>query len=213
MIRSEAYRDARLIVIASEGDETEPRYFTALAREYDSPRTHVKILKRQEGEKNNSSPSHVLQQLNDLKKEYALEADDELWLVIDRDKWTEEIVSRVAQECSQDPMMRLALSNPCFELWLVLHFVDVAALPDEEKLRFQENKKRTKSSDPYLKKYLRKLMYSYHEARYNTSLLMPHVATAIKHAKAIDLTPADRWPQTLGTRVYRLAESIIGKRT
>lgn len=35
--RREAFRDARLIVIASEGKDTERIYFKALAKEYTTP--------------------------------------------------------------------------------------------------------------------------------------------------------------------------------
>ena len=79
--RLEAFRDARLIVIASEGKDTERIYFKALAKEYTNPRVHVHILERSEAEQNNSSPEHVLKQLNDYKEQYALEADDELWFL------------------------------------------------------------------------------------------------------------------------------------
>ena len=65
--RREAFRDARLIVIASEGKHTERIYFNALAEEYMSPRVHVHILERSDNEINNSSPEHVLKQLNDYK--------------------------------------------------------------------------------------------------------------------------------------------------
>ena len=53
--RREAFRDARLIVIASEGKDTERIYFKALAKEYTNPRVHVHILERSEAEQNNSS--------------------------------------------------------------------------------------------------------------------------------------------------------------
>lgn len=46
--RRVAFRDARLIVIASEGKDTERIYFNALAKEYMNPRVHVHILKRDE---------------------------------------------------------------------------------------------------------------------------------------------------------------------
>ena len=113
--RREAFRDARLIVIASEGKDTERIYFKALAKEYTNPRVHVHILERGVDERNNSSPEHVLKQLNDYKSQYELEADDELWLVVDKDRWTEAMLSRVATECSQEVAMHMALSNPCFE--------------------------------------------------------------------------------------------------
>ena len=139
--RREAFRDARLIVIASEGKDTERIYFKALAKEYTNPRVHVHILERSEAEQNNSSPEHVLKQLNDYKEQYALEADDELWLVIDKDRWTEAMLSRVATECTQDEYMHMALSNPCIELWLLLHLISrrTAAMAGESP-KFEEER-------------------------------------------------------------------------
>lgn len=96
--RGEAFRDARLVVIASEGKDTERIYFNALAREYANPRVHVRILERCEDEKNNSSPKHVLGQLKNYKRQYGLEQDDELWLVVDKDpndRWPQTLGTRV----------------------------------------------------------------------------------------------------------------------
>lgn len=209
--RREAFRDARLIVIASEGKDTERIYFKALAKEYTNPRVHVHILKRSEDEKNNSSPEHVLEQLNEYKCQYELEADDELWLVTDKDHWTEAMLSRVATECMQDVSMHMALSNPCFELWLLLHLVDVASLTPEEQKLWMENRRKSKSSNPYLKVLLRQKMGSYHESAYDVLTLIEHVEVAIERARLLDKNPADRWPQTLGTRVYLLAESVMNR--
>ena len=209
--RREAFRDARLIVIASEGKDTERIYFKALAKEYTNPRVHVHILKRSEDEKNNSSPEHVLEQLNEYKCQYELEADDELWLVTDKDHWTEAMLSRVATECMQDVSMHMALSNPCFELWLLLHLVDVASLTPEEQRLWMENRRKSKSSNPYLKVLLRQKMGSYHESAYDVLTLIVHVEVAIERARLLDKNPADRWPQTLGTRVYLLAESVMNR--
>ena len=210
--RQEAFRDARLIVIASEGKDTEWIYFKTLAKEYTNPRVHVHILERSEAEQNNSSPEHVLKQLNDYKEQYALEADDELWLVIDKDRWTEAMLSRVATECAQDEFMYMALSNPCIELWLLLHLVDVASLSPEEQQQWLENRRNLRRKPPYLKMRLRQEMGSYHEAAYDAQMLIVHVEEAIERAKALDKNPADRWPQTLGTRVYLLAESVMNRK-
>ena len=150
--RREAFRDARLIVIASEGKDTERIYFKALAKEYTNPRVHVHILERSVDEQNNSSPEYVLKQLNDYKSQYDLEADDELWLVVDKDRWTEAMLSRVATECSQEVAMHMALSNPCFELWLLLHIEDATSLTPEEQMRWMENRKHP-IKDVYLSRW------------------------------------------------------------
>ena len=52
--RQEAFRDARLIVIASEGKDTERLYFKALAKEYANPRVHVLLMERSDAEQNTS---------------------------------------------------------------------------------------------------------------------------------------------------------------
>ena len=209
--RREAFRDARLIVIASEGKDSERIYFKALAKEYINPRVHVHILERSVDEQNSSSPEHVLKQLNDYKSQYELEADDELWLVVDKDRWTDGMLSRVATVCAQDVSMRMALSNPCFELWLLLHLEDAALLTSEEQQLWMENRRRSKNADPYLKARLRQKMGSYHESAYDAPTLIAHVESAIERARTLDKTPADRWPQTLGTRVYLLAESVMNR--
>ena len=209
--RREAYRDARLIVIASEGKDTELIYFNALANEYTNPRVHVHILERSVDEQNNSSPEHVLKQLNDYKSQYELETDDELWLVVDKDHWTEAMLSRVATECSQEVAMYMALSNPCFELWLLLHLEDVASLTPEERMLWMKNRRKSKNADPYLKVRLRQKMGSYHESSYDALSLIVHVEDALERARALDKNPNDRWPQTLGTRVYLLAESVMNR--
>ena len=152
-----------------------------------------------------------MKQLSDYKEQYALEADDELWLVIDKDRWTEAMLSRVATECAQDEYMHMALSNPCIELWLLLHFVDATLLTPEEQQKWLENRRNSRRTDPYLKIRLRQEMGAYHEAAYDAQKLIVHVEDAIERAKALDKNPADRWPQTLGTRVYLLAESVMNK--
>ena len=210
--RREAFRDARLIVIASEGKDTERIYFTALAKEYTNPRVHVHILERSENEQNNSSPEHVLKQLNDYKSQYELEADDELWLVVDRDQWEDKMLSRVATECALEVSMHMALSNPCFELWLLLHLEDAASLTPEEHTLWMENRRKSKNADPYLKVRLRQKTGTYHESSYDALTLIAHIEDAIERARALDNTPTDRWPQTLGTRVYLLAESVMNRK-
>ena len=209
--RHEAFRDARLIVIASEGKDTEQIYFKALAKEYTNPRVHVHILERSEDEQNSSSPEYVLKQLNNYKSLYELEADDELWLVVDKDRWTDAMLSRVATECTQEVSMHMALSNPCFELWLLLHLEDASSLTPKEQKQWMENRRKSRNTDPFLKVRLRQKMGSYHESAYDAPALIAHVEKAIVRAKALDKNPADRWPQTLGTRVYLLVESVMNR--
>ena len=207
--RTEGILDSRLIVIAAEGERTEKIYFEALRAYARNSRVHIKILERDEEHKHNSSPEYVLDQLTQYKNENALDPDDELWLVIDRDDWKQAALRVVAQKCAQDEALHLALSNPCFELWLMLHMEEVATKTDEEKERLFKNK-REGTHDPYLKRVMRRLMGgSYNEAHYDAYVLVPHVREAIARAESLDAHKKARWPEELGTRVYLLAESIL----
>lgn len=73
------------------------------------------------------------------------------------------------------------------------------------------NSRKSKNSDPYLKVRLRQKIGSYHESDYDAQALMEYVETAIRRARSLDKNPYDRWPQTLGTRVYLLAESVMNR--
>lgn len=121
-VRLEGVRSARLVVIASEGRCTESIYFSAVKDKLCAPNVHVEILSRNSNE---SSPESVHAQIVEFMRQYNIEDDDELWLVIDRDRWHERMLSQVAQLCSQNPHLNFCLSNPCFELWLLLHIEDI----------------------------------------------------------------------------------------
>ena len=137
-VRLEGVRSARLVVIAGEGRYTESIYFNAVKNELRAPNVHVEVLDRNSDE---SSPESVHRQVADFMRQYNIEDDDELWLVIDRDRWQERMLSQVAQLCAQNSHLHFCMSNPCFELWLLLHIEDVEQYDDETKNALLQNKK------------------------------------------------------------------------
>lgn len=56
---------------------------------------------------------------------------------------------------------------------------------------------------------MKDLLGSYSESNYDAARLFPNTPIAMAIAKDLDVNPADRWPQTIGTRVYNLIDSII----
>lgn len=195
---------ARLFVIATEGTETEKQYFEAL-NGY-NPRIYIKVLEKLDTA---SAPKKVLNYLNKFKNEYNLRKDDELWLVIDRDyqSWEEKEIREVAQLCHQKKY-HLALSNPCFELWLLLHLEYFCNYDDEMKQQIFDNKAVT-SNRNFIDEELRKHLKGYNKSNLRTEEFIPFIKLAIQQAKALDLTPNDRWLDYLGTRVYQLVEKLI----
>jgi hypothetical protein len=117
-------RDASLIVIASEDTHAVKQYF----QRFHTTKVQVEILPTEDGR---SSPQAVVQRLDDYKADRQLGPEDELWACIDLDHWASgghlAKLSQVMQLCRQKNY-RLAISSPCFELWIYLH-VSVAPTP------------------------------------------------------------------------------------
>ena len=132
--------------------------------------------------------------------------------VLRRDRWTNKMLSSVARYCAQNKNLRFCVSNPCFELWLLLHLEDVAAYATEEKNALTANRKSTRHKT-WLKHKLSELLDGYNEANYDAAKLLPQIDVAIERAVRLDSKPEDRWPQSVGSRVYLLARSIMGKTT
>jgi hypothetical protein len=111
-------RDASLIVIASEDTHAVKQYL----QRFHTTKVQVAILPTEDGR---SSPLAVIQRLDDYTAERQLGPGDELWACIDLDHWASgghlANLSQVIQLCRQKGH-RLAISSPCFELWIYLHF-------------------------------------------------------------------------------------------
>jgi hypothetical protein len=158
----------------------------------------------------NLSPAFVYEQIAEFQKKYSISDDDQLWIVIDRDRWAIKAIKLIAQYCAQNQNLNFCVSNPCFELWLLLHKLDVVGCcTAEEQLLILNNKKIAKAKDTYIKNLLRKTLICYSESHYDAAGLLETVDLAINRAKDLDTIPESRWPEQLGTRVYRLVESIL----
>ncbi|MFO7789756.1 MAG: RloB family protein [Bacteroidota bacterium] len=206
-IRPENKRDAPLIIIAAEGRETESLYFNSLKEKYATSNIHVVIIDRKT---DSSNPQKVMEALDSFAKKYEIAEDDELWMVIDRDyqAWSEKEISFVARQCHQKKGYKLGLSNPAFELWLLLHVKNISDYPASEKGKLYKNK-RHGTRRTYLEKELSKVLPGgYEKSRYDTAYLIQNLDMAIRQAKVLDTNSCERWPNHLGTRVYRLAEKF-----
>lgn len=109
------------ILVVCEGEVTEPQYFESFRRWCKNPRVEVHV----EGPA--GVPFTLVTKARDLKAQAEREAtsgrDDnlryeEVWCVFDFDQHP-----RVpdARQMAKDNGLRLAMSNACFELWLLLH--------------------------------------------------------------------------------------------
>lgn len=199
----------RIIVLAYEGNNTEAQYFEKLKENvrFNDELIHLMSLKRPKGD-TNSAPKHVFKKLKkEAKDEFNFKSPDELWMIIDRDEWTN--IPEISTLCKNEGNFYLALSNPCFELWLLLHVKDISEYDEQELKAIFENKKIPNSRKTYLKRLLGEFFEDgYNESRPKPQRFFPHIDIAISRAKTLDNLNED-YPTNLGSHVYKLVEKII----
>lgn len=103
-----------LIVCGAEG--TEPQYIRSLNSYLCNRAVHVKVIKK--GRSPSQVVSHGIKVATTINDSY-----DQLWCVVDVDDFDDLDVA--ARKVARSPIPTvLVVSNPCFELWPLLHFVD-----------------------------------------------------------------------------------------
>lgn len=116
------------IVVVCEGKLTEPSYFKDFTDHYNNPLVTVTTVG------GCGVPISVVERAIDEKRQlvtYARQTKDsydqqfEVWAVFDRDEHPKVQVPRALQ-LARDNDIRVAYSNPCFELWGLMHFSCVA---------------------------------------------------------------------------------------
>jgi len=187
------FRDDRLFVIATEDTLAPDHYF----RIFRNPRIKVRVLPTEAGL---SAPEHVLDRLDGFAKEFELMQEDELWLMLDTDHWAEPNhianFNRVCAEATRKGY-HLAHSNPCFEIWLLLHVTDLAAA-DQFK------------NCAEVVQRLREALGEYSKRTIDPARFSPDTAAlAVARAEKLDAASDDRWPQRTGSHVYRVVKKLL----
>ena len=126
----EPQNDAKKVYIFCEGEDREVTYF----KYFQGFSSNIDIIPIP-NDKGKSDPVKLKENavslfLSDrpkyrLNEEYA----DEIWFVIDTDRWNEKNqIQQLKDFCKANNQAyngwKLAQSNPCFELWLYYHFFD-----------------------------------------------------------------------------------------
>lgn len=126
--KGESLTARKAFLIACEGECTEPGYIKDLVDQEKRNRRIAEGTVVMIAPHRHSNPCGVLSDLIEMAGQQSF---DERWIVIDRDEveykgkgfggHAQEDFSRAIQE-SRKNGVKVACSNPCFELWIVLHF-------------------------------------------------------------------------------------------
>jgi len=109
------------------------------------------------------------------------------------DRWGARKLSSVCSQARQKGY-NLAISNPCFEVWLTLHFEDINS--------------QDRTCDNF-KARLRTVLGSYNGSNLDISAYRDNIENAVNRAKNLHQNSQQSWPPTLGTHVYRLVEIVL----
>jgi len=185
----------RLFLIATEGEKTEPQYFN-LKVFTDSAEKSIKI--EVIPHHTDSAPSDVLKRMKKVLNEYIRECkirrDDYAWIIIDKDNWSTGAIDQIFEWSQEHPNRGVAVSNPKFEFWLLLHFNNGDGIISSQKCS-----EALQRSCPDYKKDCIPLGKFKRE----------NILNAIQRAKQLDNPPCPKWPKNTGTTVYRLVEKLL----
>jgi RloB-like protein len=187
-------RDDRLFIIACDDTYAPAQYFGffRLTR----VKIHVVPTPREEG---SSVAQYVLQRL----LTYDFEEGDERWMLLDTDHVTQGthlrgFVQALREAANQG--VKVALSKPCFELWLLLHHVDETAVT-------------ALGNATDVESTLRSVLGEYNKTNLKDEHYPPSsVGQACDRAERLDLTvEGGDIPGANTSRVYQLWKAIASK--
>lgn len=179
-----------MIVIGTEGRVTERTYLNIIRRLYPDIRCSIQFARTSSN--NCSNPHEVLECVKRwIKNNGPLTEKDEAWLVVDNDFWTkaqlDELRAWAAERSKHNFKRDMALSDPKFEYWLLLHFEDTNVV---------------NSNDCTQK--LRKHLPRYDKNLSDRDFAQEAVQLAISRARQRDTLRTGA-----STTVYKLVESIL----
>ncbi len=166
--RSGRHTPQSTVLIACEGKKTEPIYFAQLGK-------HLGLHTIQVVQALGTDPMSIVTDAANRKRERARNAErstivteyEQVWCVFDVD---EHPALGSAIEKARDNDIRVALSNPCFEYWLLLHYVKFG---------------RTNRSRQQIQSELRRWIRGYEKGADYSALLFERIPNAISHAADI----------------------------
>lgn len=201
--KNEPFRDARYVLIVGEG-KAEKKYFEGVQEqvlnEIDRKRIKLRISPFRDGGK---SPNQIVGDAFEFKDQFKdfVIGFDVLWVLFDLDSNTDDQIHQAVKDCNSHSL-NLAISSPCFELWLFLHISDLK----EKTFNIEPivGGKRNIRASTNCKKEIRKILGSYNESNIPFDKFVNEIKTAYDRASFLDQGDSPNWPRDLGTEVYKI---------
>ncbi|WP_436520849.1 RloB family protein [Actinoplanes sp. HUAS TT8] len=155
--------EAETIAIVCEGKKTEGLYFNGIRREFRIATAQLKVMEL------GFDPLRLVQEAESFQRNY-----DQVWAVFDVEAPGAHAIPHARLNQALDRAartgIRCAVSNPCFELWLLLHFQAQTAYVNNEAVRQK----------------IRKCPCGYDDKSFEFAKVWPHHGTALRNAESLD---------------------------
>ena len=114
------------ILIVCEGSKTEPSYFESIRKELRLSTLNIIVLPHPGRTDPRSIIEHTIEKRQEMKQERSWTQGDKAWAVFDGDEHIEQNYDnwQSAINRANSQKIHLAITNPCFEFWYLIHFRD-----------------------------------------------------------------------------------------
>ena len=223
----------KFIIIICEGEKTEFQYFSGLEK-LELPVKNLIIL---EPIKHASAPTRLANSYVQRKEEIRQKKEekeivayiektakqakenksfkdnyDSVWIVVDRETQENKIVNiERAQKICDEKNYNMALTNPTFEFWLLLHIVDISQYDTNRLNEIAENKKiNKKKKKRFLEKKLSEILGGYNksELKQEDFISLEKILFALKQEEFIAIEINDI-KKNIGSNIGKLIHEII----
>lgn len=221
----------KIIFISCEGQVTEETYFSMISDIFDGVKSKIRFISvmeeavntppnmrtlEQQRELSKSMPWQLVEKINSFKEKQAEVYDfehhpeDEFWIIADVDDHTNSSNlakwNQMLSDCDAKKY-EYAISNPFFEVWLLLHHLE----PNEDDYKFAVTDQHQYEKTSHFKDRLREDANAglidgkgVNKACYDLS----KIRKAISQAKQLH-NETEKWPHDLGSTVYLLINKIV----
>jgi len=188
--RREPTKDGKLYFIFCEGDKRETTYFYFFNRI--ASQIIIQIVPIEDGKNSpmglyNNACQSLLKSEENPNPSYTIHNEDEVWFIIDTDKWGDQI-DIVRENVSRHQNWFVGQSNPSFEVWLYYHFRD----------------KKPQNSIDNWKEYLNTIVNGGFDNRKHPK----HIETAITNAKN-NYSTTNKILDAVTTELFILGQKIL----
>ena len=187
----------KIILIVCEG-ETEKKYFNTFRTRYRN--NNIKIHTDFILQNDSINLIKFTKTKRSLVKDFDANEKDCAWCVFDVDNNTDKVLKKV-NDFAKKANIEIALSNPCIELWFLLHYKEV-----HSQISVQDSLSKLKEFIP-----------NYKKGKIDYTILSKNTQKAISNAKKLNETHEKNQIDLIttksnpSTQVFKLIESIDKK--